>query len=68
MVPRDELYINDGNVWYLPHHGVTAESKPGRIRTVFDCKSALNGVSFNSSCFSGPDLVNPLIGVLLRFR
>ena len=49
-------------------HGVVSESKPGKLRTVFDCAASLNGVSFNNQCFKGPDLVNSLLGVLLRFR
>ena len=28
----------------------------------------MNGVSFNNQCFKGPDLVNSLLGVLLRSR
>ena len=67
-VPVGELNRKANDVWYIPHHGVTAESKPGKIRTVFDCAAKLYDVSLNNSCYSGPDLVNSLIGILLRFR
>ena len=67
-VPVSEVERKDHDVWYIPHHGVTAESKPGKIRTVFDCAAKLYNVSLNNSCYPGPDLVNSLIGILLRFR
>ena len=68
LVPPSEINRNDHLTWYVPHHGVVSESKPGKLRTVFDCAASLNGVSFNNQCFKGPDLVNSLLGVLLRFR
>ena len=64
-VPVSEVDRKDHDVWYIPHHGVTAESKPGKIRTVFDCAAKLYDVSLNNSCYPGPDLVNSLIGILL---
>ena len=67
-VPVSEVDRKDHDVWYIPHHGVTAESKPGKIRTVFDCAAKLYDVSLNNSCYPGPDLVNSLIGILLKFR
>ena len=65
-VPKSELSLNDGTVWYLPHHPVL--NKKGKVRPVFDCAAKYKGVSLNSQCYQGPDLVNKLIGVLLRFR
>ena len=65
---EDELSVSDGSVWYLPHHGVVSESKPGKLRVVFDCAATHAGVSLNSECFQGPDLNNKLVSVLWRFR
>ena len=67
-VPRKDLRVRDESVWYLPHHCVTSESKPGKVRVVFDCAATYAGVSLNNQCHQGPDLNNKLIGVLLRFR
>ena len=67
-VPDDQLRLDDGSVWYLPHHGVTNEAKGGKLRVVMDCASKLNGISLNNQCLQGPDLTNKLIDVLLRFR
>ena len=39
-VPEPELELNDGSVWYLPHHPVLNDKKPGKVRTVFDCTAS----------------------------
>ena len=67
-VPEDELSVSDGSVWYLPHHHVLNEAKPGKIRIVFDCAARYQDVSLNNQCLQGPVLTNKLIEVLLRFR
>ena len=54
--------------WYIPHHSVFNPKKPDKLRVVFDCAAVYNGVSLNKQLLKGPDLVNSLIGVLLRFR
>jgi len=56
------------NVWYLPHHGVVNSKKPGKLRIVFDCAAKHMGESLNDKCYQGPDLVNRLLAILLRFR
>ena len=66
-VPTD-CVPESGSVWYIPHHGVTSESKPGKLRIVFDCAAKQAGVSLNSECLQGPDENNKLLHVLLRFR
>ena len=55
-------------LWYLPHHPVFSASKPGKVRIVFDCAAKYEGISLNSLCHQGPDLVNKLLHVLMRFR
>ena len=54
-----------GRTWYIPHHGVYHPSKPRKIRAVFDCSA---GKSLNQELLTGPDLINPIVGVLTRFR
>ena len=53
--------------WYLPLLGVYHPKKPDQIRLVFDSSAIYEGVSLNS-VLPGPDLVNSLVGVLMRFR
>ena len=67
-VPDSDLLLDDGSIWYLPHHHVTRQSKPGKIHVVFDCAAKYHDVSLNNQCLQGPDLTNKLISVLLRFR
>ena len=55
-------------VWYLPHFGVYHPKKPAQIRVVFDSSAEYAGVSLNGELLSGPDLMNSLLGVLVRFR
>ena len=66
-VPPGELDRDDGRVWYLPHHGVFHPRK-GKLRVVFDCSAKYAGTSLNDQLLQGPDLMNSLLGVLLRFR
>lgn len=46
----------------------TIQEKPGQIRCVFDSSATFEGVSLNSELLSGPQLINNLLGVLVRFR
>lgn len=54
--------------FYLPVFGVVNENKPGRIRPVHDAAAKTAGVSLNDQLEAGPDLLQYLPGVLLRFR
>lgn len=62
--PCDE----DKERWYLPAFGIYHPQKPGKIRVVFDSSAQFDGVSLNDVLLKGPDLNNPLLGMLLRFR
>ena len=53
---------------YIPHHGIQNPNKPGKLRAVFDAAAYFNNSWLNDHLFSGPDLLNNLVGVLLRFR
>ena len=54
--------------WTLPTHPVTNPNKPGKVRLVNNAAAEYQGVSLNSSLLTGPDLLNRLVGVLMRFR
>ena len=76
-----ETYIADGharlvsaqesselNQWFLPHHAVFKRSNPSKCRVVFDCAAQYKGVSLNDVILQGPNHLNSLAGVLIRFR
>ena len=53
--------------WYLPHHPVTNPKKSGKVRRVLNGAAKFHGASLNKSLLTGPDLLQNLIHVLLRF-
>ena len=58
----------DEECWYLPVFGVYHPQKPDQIRCVFDSSAQHEGISLNRVLLQGPDLINSLLGILLRFR
>ena len=54
--------------WYLPHHPVLNPNKPCKVRRVLNGAAKFHGDSLNKSLLTGPDLLQNLIYVLLRFR
>ena len=69
-VPLEDIRkeSQSGKVWYLPHFGVYHPKKPTQIRVVFDSSAEYSDVSLNKELLPGPDLMNSLLGVLIRFR
>ena len=67
-IPPEDIQAQSGRVWYLPHFGVYHPKKPTQIRVVFDSSAEFEGVSLNKELLAGPDLMNGLLGVLIRFR
>ena len=65
VVPPDG--ISSTPSWYIPHHGVFHRVKR-KLRVVYDCSAKYMGASLNQCLLTGPDLINSLLGILLRFR
>ena len=66
LVEADDL--NTQYQWYLPHHAVFKKSNPEKCRVVFDCAAQFKGISLNDAILQGPNYLNNLSGVLMRFR
>ena len=54
--------------WYLPHHPVLNPNKSNKVLRVFSGAAKFHGDSMTKSSFTGPDLLQNLTHVLLRFR
>ena len=56
-----------GQIWYLPHFAVYHPKKK-KLRVVFDASARFENRCLNDELLSGPDQMNSLAGILLRFR
>ena len=54
--------------WYLPHHPVINPNKSGKVRRVPNGAAKFHGSSLNKTLLVGPDLLQNLLAVLMRFR
>lgn len=65
---KEEADRRSNKTWYLPHHPVTSANKPGKVLMVFDAAAKFQGTSLNAQLLQGPDYINKLADVLMRFR
>ena len=66
---KDEIDNYKGPVHYISHHEVLKpDSKSTPVRIVFNSSANYMGHVLNDYWAKGPDLLNNLLGVLIRFR
>ena len=66
---KEEITNCKGPVHYVAHHEVVRpEKKSTPVRIVFNSSASHQGHKLNDYWFKGPDLLNNLFGVVLRFR
>ena len=64
-----DIEQHNGPVHYISHHAVIKpEKKFTPFRVVFNAAAKYHGHVLNEYMLKGPDLLNDLVGVLLRFR
>ena len=52
----------------MTNYGVTNVNKPEKVGVVFDAAAQFDKTCLNEKLLKGPDYLNKLIGILLRFR
>ena len=68
LIP-EELATYRGPIHYISHHEVLKpDSKTTPVRIVFNSSANFMGHVLNEYWAKGPDLLNSLIGILIRFR
>lgn len=65
---QEEARVTTSKIWYLPHHAVANPNKRGKVRVVFDAAYKFDGFSLSAKLLADPDLLNILVGILMRFR
>ena len=60
LTPGEAIKQNDTRI-YIPHHCVTSQSKPSKIRVVYDARTKSNNTCFNDN------LLKNLVTILMRF-
>ena len=66
---KEETESYKGPVHYVAHHAVIKpEKKSTPVRIVFNSSAVYKGHCLNDYWMKGPDLLNSLFGVILRFR
>ena len=51
-----------------PHYGIVSAAKPGKIRCIANAAAVFNRTCLNDHLLPGPDLLNDLVGIILRSR
>ena len=68
-IPPEELREWKGPVNYVSHHAVhKPESSSTPVRIVMNSSLQYKGLSLNSILAKGPNMLNSMLGVLIRFR
>ena len=66
---KKEIEEWKGPIHYISHHAIIRpEKRSTPIRIVFNSSATYNGHTLNDYWYKGPDLLNSLFGVILRFR
>lgn len=66
---REEINNWEGPKWYISHLvAPNPHSSSTPVRIVWNSSQEFQGVSLNDLLHKGPDVLNPIRGVLLRFR
>lgn len=66
---KEEIDAWEGPKWYISHLvAPNPHSSSTPVRIVWNSSQEFRGISLNDLLYKGPDVLNPIRGVLLRFR
>ena len=65
---KEEATITSNITNYITHHSVVNPNKRGKLRVAYDAGAQYQNTSLNQNSIKGPDFLNNLVGVLMRFR
>ena len=66
---KDELDSYKGPIYYISHHAIlNPKSSSTPCRIVFNTSEKYQGHQLNEYWAKGPDQINNLLGIILRFR
>ena len=68
---REESELDEtkgGRQWYVPLHPVINPHKPEKVKRVCNVDAKYKGGSLNDKLFTGPDLLQILVGIIFRVR
>lgn len=66
---KEEIKRWNGPIWYISHLvAPNPHSTSTPVRIVWNSSQEFKGLSLNNLLYKGPDVLNPIRGVLLRFR
>ena len=68
LISVDDQFCGSEEWCSIPHHPVLSSKRPDKVRISYDCVASAEGKSLNDFLLKGPDLMNFLVEVLLRFR
>ena len=54
--------------WFLPHCGIVSPAKAGKVRCIANAAAVPNETCLNDYPLPGLDLLNDLVGIILRSR
>ena len=69
QLTEEEIRKHEGPVHYIHHHEVfKPDSVSTPVRIVFNSSASFLGHALNDYWAKGPDVINNLFGILMRFR
>ena len=67
IAKKDCFKVKNSQEWYLPHHHVIQQQKPGEVRRLLMGAANYQNHSLKNASLTAPDLLQSLFHILIRF-